>query len=247
MEDFRNYAVKHLNLNGVMVDDVKNHISKELKGLYTPSIVEEREMNMVVMSVFDRLMKDRVLWLSGVVNAQMADVIQAQLLYLDSIESLDIIMYLNTPGGSVDSGLAMVDTMDFIKSDVTTTNLGMCASMGSVLLGAGTKGKRNGLINSKVMTHQISYGTGGNIQDVRITQREAEKANFLLFKRLGVYTGRSLEDILQVSTRDNWLNSDQAVEFGIMDYVIGIDKTTSITTQLEGFDEYYTKLINDQK
>ena len=258
-KDFRNFAVKHKGINGTVVDDVIKHISKSasagVSGLYTPSIVEEREMNMVVMSVFDRLMKDRLLWVSGEVNDQMADIIQAQLLYLDSIEPLDITMYLNTPGGGVGAGLSMVDTMDFIASDVATTNLGMCASMGSVLLGAGTHGKRTGLITSKVMTHQVSYGAQGNIQDVRITQREAEKLNYILFRKLAGYTGQTLEEILAVSERDNWLNSDEAVKFGIMDSVIGltdedgnrIKGVLSVTEQLDGFDAYYDKILKEQK
>lgn len=224
-----------------------------VEGIYTPSIVEEREMNMVVMSVFDRLMKDRILWLSGVVDNQMADIIQAQLLFLDSVSNDDITMYLNTPGGSVDAGLAMVDVMNVIKSDVSTVNLGMCASMGSILLGAGAKGKRRGLINSKVMTHQVSYGAQGNIQAVRITGIEAEKANYLLFKRIADVTGRTFEEVLEVSKEDNWLNSDQAVEFGIMDDVIGlkdeegnrIEGVLSITEQLDGFNDHYKKIIND--
>ena len=247
--DFIKYTQEKFGYSTEAIQSVINKTGQpsDVQGLYTPSIIEEREMNMVVMSVFDRLMKDRILWLSGVVNNQMADIIQAQLLYLDSVENSDITMYLNTPGGSVDSGLGMVDVMNYIKSDVATINIGMCASMGSILLGAGVKGKRKGLINSRVMTHQVSYGTQGNIQDVRIIGIEAEKANFLLFKKLSEYTGQSFDHVLKVSEKDNWLNSDQAVDFGIMDEVIGItDDVKSITEQLDGFDEYYQKIIADQ-
>jgi len=247
-KEFRDYAVKHLGYNGLVVDQVIKQ-QNSVSGLYTPHIVEEREMNMITMSVFDRLMKDRILWLSGVVNSQMSDIIQAQLLFLESVDtSLEIKMYLNTPGGSVDAGLGIIDTMEFVEPPISTINLGMCASMGSVLLGAGEKGKRRGLINSKVMTHQVSYGAQGNIQDVRITQKEAEKANYLLFKRLGKYTNKSVHEILEVSKRDNWLNSDEAVKFGIMDNVIGIGgDVKSITEQLEGFDTYYNNILEAQK
>ncbi len=214
------------------------------RNIYSPHIVEERELNMITMSVFDRLMVDRIIWVTGVVDSVMADVVQAQLLYLDSVNQLEITMYLNTPGGSVSAGLSIVDTMDIIKSDIKTVNIGMCASMGSVLVGAGTKGKRQTLVNAEVMTHQVSYGISGNVQDNRITSLNAEKTNYLLFKRLAKYSNQPLDKILKDSERDNWMNSDQSVEYGLIDEVIGIDDNTeSITEQLDGFDTYYKNIL----
>jgi len=246
--EFKKYAVNHLGMNTLMIEDAMKSMNTSPSGIYTPHIVEERQMNMVTMSVFDRLMVERILWLSGVVNDQMSDIIQAQLLFLESVDpGKDIKMYLNTPGGSVGSGLAIVDTMEFISSDIETTNLGMCASMGSVILGAGTKGKRKGLINSQVMTHQVSYGAQGNIQAVRITQHEAEKLNYLLFKRLAKYADKEFDELLKVSEQDNWLNSDQAKEFGLIDDIVGLSNTESITEQLDGFDKYYRNILDNQK
>ena len=240
-----------------MINFLKNQVEFEIyaqsigfnpKAMRTPSIVEEREMNVAVMSVFDRLIKDRIIWVSGVVDDVMSDVVQAQLLYLDSTGNEEITMYINTPGGSVMAGLGIIDTMEIVKSDIRTVNIGMCASMGSVLVAAGTKGKRQTLINSQVMTHQVSYGASGNVQDVRITQREAEKTNYLLFKRLAKYTNQPLEKIMKDSERDQWLNSDESVAYGLIDEVVGISKNTpSITEQLEGFDEYYAKVLDKMK
>ena len=160
-----------------------NHLGLDQSSL-TPYILEEREMRVTQMDVFSRLLMDRIIWVSGVVNQQMSDIVQAQLLFLDSVEKKDISLYINSPGGSVIHGLGIVDLMNYISSDVATINIGMCASMGSVLLSSGAKGKRSSLIYSKVMTHQVSHGTSGNIQDTRINQVEAEKHNYILFKML---------------------------------------------------------------
>ena len=140
-------------------------------------------------------------------------------------------------------GLGIVDLMNYVSSDIVTTNLGMCASMGSVLLSSGTKGKRSSLIHSKVMTHQVSHGTQGNIQDTRIDQMEGEKYNYILFKILAENCGKTFQEVLDFSERDRWYNSDEAMEFGLIDEVIGVDKSKSITNYLDGFDEYYKKEV----
>jgi ATP-dependent Clp protease protease subunit len=119
----------------------------------------------------------------------------------------------------------------------------MCASMGSVLLSSGTKGKRSSLIHSKVMTHQVSHGTRGNIQDTRIDQMEGEKYNYVLFKILAENCGKTFQEVLDFSERDAWYNSDEAKEFGLIDEVIGTDKSKTITNYLDGFDEYYQKEV----
>lgn len=195
------------------------------------------------MDIFSRLMRDRILWVSGVVNQHMSDIVQAQLLFLDSVEKKDITLYVNSPGGSVLCGLGIVDLMNYIQSDVATVNIGMCASMGSVLLSSGAKGKRSSLIYSKVMTHMVSHGTQGNVQETRINQMEAEKYNFILFKILAENCGKTFEEMLESSRRDKWFNSKEALDFGLIDEVIGSDRLTSIDKRLEGFDEYYSKEI----
>jgi ATP-dependent Clp protease protease subunit len=220
-----------------------NHLGLDQSSL-TPYILEEREMRVTQMDVFSRLLMDRIIWVSGVVNQQMSDIVQAQLLFLDSVEKKDISLYINSPGGSVIHGLGIVDLMNYISSDVATINIGMCASMGSVLLSSGTKGKRSSLIYSKVMTHQVSHGTSGNIQDTRINQVEAEKHNYILFKMLAKNCGKTFDEVLEFSRRDKWYNSDEALQFGLIDEIIGLNKNDSITKMLEGFEEYYQKEYN---
>jgi ATP-dependent Clp protease protease subunit len=209
----------------------------------TPYILEEREMRVTQMDIFSRLMRDRILWVAGVVNDQMSTIVQAQLMYLDSVEKRDITMHIDSPGGSVKSGLSMVDVMNLIKSDVATINTGMAASMGSVLLSAGTKGKRSSLRFSKVMIHQVSSGAQGNIQDNRINQLESEKYNYMLFKIISKNCGKSFEEVIESARRDKWLNSDEALQFGIIDEIIGLDTVDSMSTLLEGFDDYYNKEV----
>jgi ATP-dependent Clp protease protease subunit len=209
----------------------------------TPYVLEEREMRATQIDIFSRLMRERILWVSGAVNQRMSDIVQAQMLFLDSVEQKDITLYINSPGGSVLCGLGIVDLMNYIKSDVVTTNIGMCASMGSVLLSSGTKGKRSSLVYSKVMTHQVSHGTSGNIQDTRINQMEAEKYNYILFKMLAENCGKTIDEVLEFSARDRWFNSDEAKEFGLIDEVIKTDGTKSITEMLDGFDDYYKKSL----
>ena len=187
----------------------------------TPMVIEEREMRAVSMSVFDRLMMERIIWCAGPVNDRMSIIVQAQLMFLDSISTEDITLHVDTPGGSVKSGLGIVDVMDYIKCDIATVNTGMAASMGSILLGAGTKGKRSSLRFSKTMLHQSSGGAVGNIQDARITMGEWEKTNDILFKLLGEYTGKTAKQVMKDSTRDKWLTSDEALDYGIIDEVIG--------------------------
>ena len=235
MDEFRKYATKHL---GIKQESLDYHFN----GL-TPYILEEREMRVTQIDVFSRLLKDRIIWTSGVVNQHMSDIIQAQLLFLDSVEVKDITLYINSPGGSVLCGLGIVDLMNYIKSDVATVNIGMCASMGSVILASGTKGKRSSLIFSKVMVHQVSSSSAGHVEDNRISQMEAEKYNYMLFKMISEKCGQDFNEVLKGARRDKWLNSDEALEFGIIDEVIGLDKNKSMTEMMSGFEDYYNKEI----
>lgn len=215
-KDFEKFAIS----NGIGSLRLYDH-SNMVEASMTPYILEERQMNITALDVFSRLMKERIIWVAGVVNDQMSTVVQAQLMYLDSVSNEDITMHIDTPGGSVKSGLSMVDVMDYIKSDIKTINTGMAASMGSVLLGAGTKGKRASLRFSRTMLHQSSGGTQGNIQDARITMAEWEKLNKLLFDLLGGYCGKSSEQVREDASRDFWLSAEEAKEYGIIEEVIG--------------------------
>lgn len=241
-KDFRKFALSE-GISSQKMD----HFLQEVEGNMTPYILEEREMRVTQMDIFSRLMRDRILWVAGVVNDQMSTIVQAQLMYLDSVEKKDITMHIDTGGGSVKSGLSMIDVMKYIGSDIITVNTGMCASMGSVLLSAGTKGKRSSLRFSKVMTHQVSHGTGGNIQDTRISQVEAEKYNYILLKMLGENCGKTYKEVMEFSRRDRWYNSDEALAFGLIDEVIGVDETNNMTKLLEGFDLYYKEEVLDKK
>ena len=233
-KEFRKFALSE-GISSMNLDAFENSL--------TPYVLEEREMRATQIDIFSRLMRERILWVSGAVNQRMSDIVQAQMLFLDSVEKKDITLYINSPGGSVLCGLGIVDLMNYIKSDVVTTNIGMCASMGSVLLSSGTKGKRSSLVYSKVMTHQVSHGTSGNIQDTRINQMEAEKYNYILFKMLAENCGKTIDEVLEFSARDRWYNSDEAKEFGLIDEVIKRDDTKTITEMLDGFDDYYKKRV----
>jgi ATP-dependent Clp protease protease subunit len=234
-KEFEKFATKHLGINSNLVETFTDGL--------TPYILEERELRATQIDVFSRLLRDRIIWVSGPVDQNMADIIQAQLLFLDNTGKEDITLYINSPGGSVMCGLGIVDLMNYISPDIATVNLGICASMSSILLSSGTKGKRSSLVYSKVMIHQVSSGSSGHIEDNRISQMEAEKYNYILFKILSKNTGRNFEEIIEGARRDHWLNSDEALKFGLIDEIIGLDKTPSISSHLEGFEDYYNREI----
>ena len=218
--DFTKYAMS----NGVSSLNL-DYYEKGIESSMTPYILEEREMRVTQMDIFSRLMRDRMLWLAGPVNDQMSTIVQAQLMYLDSVDKKDIIMHIDSPGGSVKSGLSIVDVMQYIKSDINTINTGLCASMGAVLLGAGTKGKRSSLRFSRSMIHQSSGGAGGHILDAKITWQEWEKVNELLFVLLGEFCDKDPEVIKKDADRDLWLSADEAVSYGLIDEVIKTQKS----------------------
>ena len=219
-KEFQAYYTKHLGKPSSHLDYFSNQIQSSM----TPYILEEREMRATQMDIFSRLMRDRLLWVAGPVDDHMSTIVQAQLMFLDSSDKSDITMHIDSPGGSVKSGLSMVDVMEYISCDIRTVNTGMAASMGSVLLGAGTKGKRSSLRFSKTMLHQSSGGAGGNIQDARINMIEWEKTNKILFDLLGSYCGKTTEQVTLDATRDLWLSSDEALEYGIIDEIVKTKK-----------------------
>jgi ATP-dependent Clp protease protease subunit len=214
--EFEKYARSEYGISSSRI----NYFEKKIESSMTPYILEEREMRVTQMDIFSRLMRDRILWVAGEVDDSMSTVVQAQLMFLDSVDDRDITMHIDSPGGSVKSGLSMVDVMEYISADIRTVNTGMAASMGSVLLGAGTKGKRSSLRFSKVMLHQSSGGFRGNIQDAKIDMKEWEEVNKILFDLLGGYCGKKPEQVMKDATRDFWLSADEAVKYGIIDEVV---------------------------
>lgn len=187
----------------------------------TPYILEEREMRVTQMDIFSRLMMDRIIWISTPVNDIMASIIQAQLMFLNNLDkNKDITMHINTPGGRVHAGLGIVDVMEWISNDVQTINVGMCASMGAVLIGAGTKGKRLTLPSASVMIHQVSGGAIGHVMDMDIAATEAKRVNNQLFTKLANYTGKTVKKIKADAHRDLWLPAKESVEYGIVDDII---------------------------
>lgn len=215
-KEFEKYAMSEFNIGSLNLYNAKRNLENSM----TPYILEERELRATQMDIFSRLMMDRLLWVAGPVNDNMSTIVQAQLMFLDSVDSRDITMHIDSPGGSVKSGLSMVDVMEYIKSDIRTVNTGMAASMGSVLLGAGTKGKRSSLRHSTTMLHQSSGSAGGNIQDAEIEWKEWQKVNKELFILLGEYCGKKPEQVMKDATRDFWLNAEEAKKYGIIDEVI---------------------------
>ena len=221
-DEFKNYAIKHMGISSLEFhywEQTQDRLYGAQASL-TPYILEERELRATQMDIFSRLMMDRIIWLAGPVNDRMSTVAQAQLMFLDNLEVKDITLHVDSPGGSVKSGLSIVDVMNYISSDIATINTGMAASMGSILLGAGTKGKRYSLAHSRVMLHQVSTGAQGNIQDIRRSIAEGEKYNDILFGLLGQYTDKDPKQVLEDASRDLWLNSDEAKAYGIIDDVI---------------------------
>lgn len=215
IKDFNLYAKD----NGI--GSLKLHqYNKLIENSLTPYILEERQMNVTVMDVFSRLMMERIIWVAGEVNDHMSTIVQAQLMFLDSLDNNDITMHIDSPGGSVKSGLSMVNVMEYIKSDIRTICTGMAASMGSVLLGAGTKGKRGGLEDSEIMLHQSSGGAVGNIQDAEITMKWWKKKNERLFELLGRYCDKTKEQVMLDASRDFWLTAEEGVKYGIIDEVV---------------------------
>jgi ATP-dependent Clp protease protease subunit len=186
-----------------------------------PMVVETSGRGERAYDIYSRLLKERVVFLVGEVNDQTANLVIAQLLFLESENpEKDISLYINSPGGSVSAGLAIYDTMQFIKPDVSTLCMGMAASMGAFLLAAGTKGKRFSLPNSRVMIHQPLGGARGQASDIEIQAREILYLRERLNKVLSDRTGQTIETIAKDTDRDNFMSAEQAKEYGLIDQVI---------------------------
>lgn len=220
--DFRNFAVHHLGMNGLSLDKYTSQINAGINANYiNPSIIEERQLNVAQMDVFSRLMMDRIIFLGTEVNDYTANVIQAQLLYLDSADpGKDVSIYINSPGGSVYAGLGIYDTMQYISSDVATICTGMAASMAAVLLVSGEKGKRFALRHSRVMIHQPMGGAQGQASDIEITAREIKKLKHELYTIIADHSGQPFDKVEKDSDRDYWMTAEEAKEYGMIDTVL---------------------------
>jgi ATP-dependent Clp protease protease subunit len=219
-KEFSSYYTKHLGKGSLDL----HYFGQQIQSSMTPYILEEREMRATQIDIFSRLMRDRIIWVAGGVDDRMSTIVQAQLMFLDNTEKTDVTMHIDSPGGSVKSGLSMVDVMNYVSCDIITVNTGMAASMGSILLGAGTKGKRSSLRFSRTMLHQSTGGFVVNIQDAEISMKEWHKLNDILFTLLGEYCGKDAEQVKQDATRDLWLDSQQALEYGIIDEIVKTKK-----------------------
>ena len=217
MNDFRKYATKHLGMNGLVVDEVMSVQAQYMN----PYILEERQLNVTQLDVFSRLMMDRVIFLGTEVNDYTANVLQAQLLYLDASDAgKDINVYINSPGGSVYAGLGIYDTMQFIQSDVATICTGMAASMAAVLLVAGTEGKRSALPHSRVMIHQPMGGVQGQASDIEIEAREIQKLKKELYTIIADHSHTDFDKVWADSDRNYWMTAQEALEYGMIDKVL---------------------------
>lgn len=221
-KDFRNFGVHHMGLNGLALDQYTSAVNTAITSSYiNPTIIEERQLNVAQMDVFSRLMMDRVIFLGTQVDDYSANVVQAQLLYLDAADpGKDVSIYINSPGGSVYAGLGIYDTMQYISSDVSTICTGMAASMAAVLLVSGTAGKRFALKHSRVMIHQPMGGAQGQASDIEITAREILKLKKELYTIIADHSSQPFEKVEADSDRDYWMTAEEAKAYGMIDDVL---------------------------
>ena len=216
-KEFEKYAVKH---KGISSNTLDGYIKHNITNL-TPNIIEERPMNVAVMDVYSRLMMDRIIFLGHPINDEVANIITAQLLFLESTDrTRDVQLYINSPGGGVYAGLGLYDTMQFVTPDIATICTGMAASMAAVLMSAGSPGKRSALRHSRIMMHQPSAGAAGQASDVEITVNEVRKVKHELYTILSEHTGQEVDKIAKDSNRDYWMTADEAKAYGLIDEVL---------------------------
>lgn len=233
-DEFKKYATGHLGMSEMHLEKYMNTSVPNIHG-FTPQVIEERQMNIVGMDVFSRLMMDRIIFMGVPVNDYVANVIQAQLLFLESTDpKRDIQMFINSPGGSVIAGLGIYDTMQYVSPDVGTICTGMAASMGAVLLGAGTKGKRSCLYHSRVMIHQPLGGMEGQVTDMEISYRLIKDLQKQLYDIMSHHTGKDYATIEKDCDRDNWMTSQEAQAYGLVDEVLDRNNPRKDKAKKEG-------------
>lgn len=212
--EFKKFAIKHHGINSI-------HLDSYIQSSMTPYIMEERQLNVAQMDVFSRLMMDRIIFLGTAIDDTVANIVTAQLLFLESMDpAKDIMIYMNTPGGAVYAGLGIYDTMQYIKPDIATICTGMAASMGAVLLCAGTKGKRSALKHSRVMIHQPLGGAQGQASDIEITAREIKKIKNELYQIIAEHSGQPFDTVWKDGDRDYWMIAEEALKYGMIDEVL---------------------------
>jgi len=217
INDFKKYAASRFGISSLDM----HRFTSVYNSYISPTIIEERQLNVASMDVFSRLMMDRIIFLGLPIDDYVANIIEAQLLYLDSSDpGKDIQIYVNTPGGSVHAGLGIYDTMQYITADIATICTGMAASMGAVLLTAGTKGKRSALKHSRIMIHQPMGGAEGQASDIEIVAREIVKLKKELFEIIALHSGNDIAKVEKDSDRDHWMTSIEAKEYGMIDEVL---------------------------
>lgn len=217
-DEFRKYAVKHKGINGLTVDRFVSAVSADY---ISPTIIEERQMNIATMDVFSRLMMDRIIFLGVGINDYVSNIIQAQLLFLESVDAKkDIQIYLNSPGGSVYAGLGIYDTMQFVQPSIATICTGMAASMAAVIMCAGEKGKRAALKHARIMIHQPMGGAEGQASDIEITAREIQKLKKELYDIIALHSGQTYDKVWNDSDRDHWMTAEESKAYGMIDEVL---------------------------
>lgn len=217
MDDFRKYAVKHRGISSTTMDSY----SKLTSSYISPTIIEERQLNIATMDVFSRLMMDRIIFLGVPIDDHVANIIQAQLLYLESSDARkDISIYLNTPGGSVYAGLGIYDTMQYIQPEIATICTGLAASMGAILLCAGTTGKRTALTHSRILIHQPMGGAQGQESDIQIMATEIGKLKDELYQIIALHSNQKKAKIIKDADRDYWMTAKEAKEYGMIDEIL---------------------------
>ena len=223
-KDFKSFATANCGVSGTTLNKIESKLIIP-QAYINPTILEERQLNVTQMDVFSRLMADRIIFLGTEIDDTVANVIIAQLLYLSSQDpESPITMYLNTPGGSVYDGLAIYDTMQYISNEVQTVCTGLAASMGSVLLCAGEKGKRFALPHSRIMIHQPLGGAHGQASDIEITAKEILKLKGELYQIIADHSGKTLKQIEKDADRDHWFTAKEAVKYGMIDDIFNIKK-----------------------
>jgi ATP-dependent Clp protease protease subunit len=221
IDDFGKFARSRNGLSSLTL----HKYTSILNSYISPTIIEERQLNVASMDVFSRLMMDRIIFLGLPIDDYVANIIEAQLLYLDSTDpGKDIQIYFNTPGGSVNAGLGIYDTMQYISANIATICTGMAASMGAILLTAGTRGKRSALKHSRIMIHQPMGGAEGVASDIEITVREIVKLKKELYEIIAYHTGNPYDKVEKDADRDYWMTSQEAKEYGMIDEILARGK-----------------------
>ena len=216
MSEFEKYARNHCGISSLKLHDFQSVSAAYV----SPTIIEERQLNIATMDVFSRLMMDRIIFLGAPIYDDAANIIQAQLLFLESVDpEKDIQIYINSPGGSVSAGLGIYDTMQLVNSDVATICTGLAASMGAVLLTAGAKGKRSALPHSRVMIHQPLGGAQGQATDVAIRAEWLMKTKEKMTRMMSEMTGQDIERVKQDVERDYFMSAEEGLKYGIIDEI----------------------------